>query len=295
MVAVCRVCEANIPEKSHALECTNCIRWVHKKCTGLGNVDYAKTAEAIKKKGFLWTCNVCAKSKVSSPCVERNKDFTIADVMKKLDTIKDIKEKLDNMDNKYTELLKMYEKQILINQDLKTEIDRLKEQVATLSSEKIIGVQDPNPLKTIREINEMESRKRNLMVFGCVEHETEEANNDEKIIKEIIQEASPVADTTRIRVSRVGRPSPNKIRPIRVIMSSPQEVRNIFFKAKTIIKNKKFERLALGMDKTPQELAEYKALRAEMNERMKKGEKNLKIKYFRDVPKIIKVTMPEKK
>lgn len=294
MGTTCQVCEANVSENSHAIECTKCRGWVHKKCTGLGNLEYTKTVDTIKKKGITWTCSTCAKSKVNSPSVERRKDFTIADVMDKLDIIKDIKEKLDNMYDKYTELMKKYENQIKTNQELRTEIDELKNQVTNLVSGKLIPAKDSSSLKTIREIQEMETRKKNLMVFGCPEHEMDEANNDNKIIAEIIQEACPSVNISEMKVSRVGRPNPNKIRPIRVKMSTSQEVRNVFFKARTIIKNKKFQHLAIGLDKSSQELAEYRALRDELNGRMEKGEKNLKIKYIHDVPKIIQITMAEK-
>lgn len=47
--------------------------------------------------------------------------------MEKVNIIEDIKQKLDNIDKNYAELLRMYENQIKTNQNLKVEIDELKQ------------------------------------------------------------------------------------------------------------------------------------------------------------------------
>lgn len=76
-------------------------------------------------------------------------------------------------------------------------------------------------------------------------------------------------------------------------LTSSQEVRNLFFKAKELIKNEQFKHIALGFDKTPRQIEEYRALRREMQTRIDSGENNLKIKFFRDIPKIIKISVPK--
>lgn len=48
----------------------------------------------------------------------------------------------------------------------------------------------------------MENRKNNLMVFGCEEHETDEVNNDDKIITEMTQEACPEVNTTKVNLAQ---------------------------------------------------------------------------------------------
>nr|CAI5818712.1 unnamed protein product [Callosobruchus analis] len=72
-------------------------------------------------------------------------------------------------------------------------------------------------------------------------------------------------------------------------MQSQKEARSVFFKTKELIKAPQFKHLALGLDKTQVQIAEYKRLRGELDRRLRNGERNLKIKVFKEIPKIINI------
>ncbi|KAG5861288.1 hypothetical protein JTB14_003157 [Gonioctena quinquepunctata] len=55
-----------------------------------------------------------------------------------------------------------------------------------------------------------------------------------------------------------------------------------------------YKTLAIGFDKTAMQIEEYKVLKVEMMQRIQKGEKNLRIKYFKNIPKVIKVPQSKK-
>lgn len=294
MPVACKICETNISGNSHSLECTKCKKWIHKKCTGLSSEEYNKTTIEIKKTSFKWVCSPCGISKVrmDSPKVEiqprisTKGQFTIADVM----------EKLENIERKYDEVLKMYENQVKVNQELQTEITTLKLQVQKLSTEKD---ETQAPLEAAREMHDRENRKNNILFFGCSETLLEPAtdqvgNLDTQIVNDIIHSVCPEMNLTQLKTYRLGKKTEEKIRPIKVCLNSSKDARAVFFKAKEISKNPTYKHVAIGLDKTPREIAEYKALRAQLTERLNNGEQNLRIKYFRDVPKIIKVCVPEK-
>lgn len=49
MAASCGICEANIHSNSESIQCKKCEKWIHKRCTGLVNEDYAKVTRQVKK------------------------------------------------------------------------------------------------------------------------------------------------------------------------------------------------------------------------------------------------------
>lgn len=281
MSVACPICSAKVFENTDCFECKKCEKWVHKKCTGLSNEIYLKTAKLIKKEGLKWFCKACEKSEVRSEnlmSTNSRKDYTLADIM----------EKLENMELKQSDLLQMYNNQQQINQQLQEEIKLLKQKVQELSNTDPV-TRGNNQTDAIRELSERESKKNNLMIFGC-----EETNsNDEselKNIQDIIKSVCPEIKMDGLKIRRVGIRNANKTRPLKVTLHSHSEVRNVFFRAKDLVKIPEYRHLALGFDKTARQIAEYKSLKDEMQKRMDNGEKNLRIKYFRDIPRIIKIS-----
>lgn len=196
-------------------------------------------------------------------------------------------EKLSKLESQQENLLQMYQNQLKINTELRQEIEEMKQQIEDLRKG---APSESIQTDTIRELSDRESRKNNLLVFGCKEESDESNTNDQKIAQDIIKSVCPEISTDKIMVKRIGRPNAGKVRPIKVTLSSQREVRTIFFKAKELIQIPKYSHLALGLDKTANQLAEYRSLKNEMLKRIQNGETNIRIKYFRDVPKIIKVS-----
>lgn len=277
-MTVCSNCNKST-NNTYAIQCTNCANWYHAKCVGLTTTNLNSYQKELQNpKGKRWSCTTCGKSEIKDgpPKVPKREEISLQDVMAKL-----IK-----MEEKYDKVLDIYNEQIQINQKLQVEINKLKEQIQELALK--MG-NEHNPLEAVREIDDREGRKMNLMIFGCPESSEENGLSDTQEVNEIIQTLCPEDNITCKKVIRIGKPNTTKARPLRITLNSSKEVRSLFFKAKELKKNTKFSDYALGFDKTRREIEEYKALRQQMQERITSGEENLRIKYFRDVPKIIKI------
>ena len=61
----CSVCKTNISRKGYSLKCNNCQLWVHKKCSGITNREYAN----------MWACPEC----IRKPCHQLLADLDCAD------------------------------------------------------------------------------------------------------------------------------------------------------------------------------------------------------------------------
>ena len=48
-----------------------------------------------------------------------------------------------------------------------------------------------------------------------------------------------------------------------------------------------FKNIKISFDRTPRQQEVYKQLKAQLNDRLVKGESNLKIRYFNGTPKIV--------
>lgn len=238
------------------------------------------------QNGKRWFCKACDENvtrriSVGTPNTPTSSqtNYTLADVMSKLESLET---KIEGMEKWQMELSELYEEQKTINNELRDEINYLKNEVAQLKSKRDSSETSQS---TIREIDEREAKKVNLMVFGCIENGDE--HNDKASVTNMIKAVCPEIDTSKIKAKRLGIKRNDRPRPIRVTLNSEQEVRSMFFKAKELIKNPTYKNYALGFDKTKQQIEEYKNIKAELERRLAKGEQNLKIKYFRNVPKII--------
>ena len=50
---VCPVCDREIKSNQHALECSVCVSWIHKGCSGISRTDFNKMCPTSKKNGNL--------------------------------------------------------------------------------------------------------------------------------------------------------------------------------------------------------------------------------------------------
>ena len=215
---------------------------------------------------------------------------------KKEVSLNDIMEKLTKMESQYSVLLEKYDKQIKINADLKAEIDTIKEQLQNDNNANKSFTKIPNSdlvNESVREMSERQFRQRNLIIFGASEATPTDGftKNEEDInmAKDIISKSSPGTNTQGIRVFRIGREGPSKKRPIKVILESANEVKNIIRNAKELKKIDKYTNISLSFDRTPKQIAEYNTMKETLTTRLRNGETNIKIRYVNGFPKIVKI------
>ncbi|EFA10161.2 hypothetical protein TcasGA2_TC012351 [Tribolium castaneum] len=76
------------------------------------------------------------------------------------------------------------------------------------------------------------------------------------------------------RTPRLGRYSGEGVRPraVKVVLNNEDEVKAVVFNAKELKNHANYRNISLSMDKTPRQIAYYKQLQQELNDRTSKGE-----------------------
>lgn len=161
---------------------------------------------------------------------------------------------------------------------IETEIEKLKSTPAVQRESQILLNE-----KIINELQERERRSKNIIVVGLPESTNSDdsvrnigdINSVQKMFQDLLPENPKV-----IKAIRLGKDFAGKVRSLKVVLESPQEV-------KEIMKNK--YKLPVNTrvyyDNTEKNI--LKELSQELERRKNNGEKYIVIKYVRGVPKIV--------
>ena len=133
-------------------------------------------------------------------------------------------------------------------------------------------------------MKEREKRSCNLMIFGVKEKFDGDSEGDLNKAKSILTGLDKDAGKPIVGVYRVGKPETAKVRPLRVTFSLSSEVKQIL----RVKNNIKEQGIYIKSDQTPMQRAYLKALLEELEERKKKDESELIVKYINNIPKIVK-------
>lgn len=147
--------------------------------------------------------------------------------------------------------------------------------------------------EVIQEISERDKRRNNIVIFGCVESSECTTNNEQ-----IVLDTSVVTDmcslalvgSDSLKVSRLGKfdsSQENRRRPIKITFPVETSVITILRNISKIRSNPKFSSLSIFRDRTPMQMQLHQRAKAELTDRINKGETDLKIKYDRGIPKIV--------
>lgn len=162
--------------------------------------------------------------------------------------------------------------------ELEGEVKKLKSKQSATECESTIG-----------EIHEREKRSRNVIMFGVGESSSEDPNerqqHDKKEITAILSKVASDISIERAPVIRLGKPNSNKPRPIKIILKSRESALEILRSQKKLMNSK----IRIKSDLTPMQREYLRSLGEQLEERRKKGERDITIKYVRGVPKIINI------
>ncbi|KAI5638611.1 hypothetical protein NE865_08803 [Phthorimaea operculella] len=144
----------------------------------------------------------------------------------------------------------------------------------------------------LAEFSEQNIRKRNLIIYGITEPESsnpkERISLDKSRVTDVLKQVLEDRPEPK-RTMRVGKYRPDNNRPIKVHLESEETVK-LVLRNKSNIKDKSIK---IFSDQTPFQQKHFKELKAELQRRTENGEENLKIKYIKNVPKIV-VEQPKK-
>ena len=109
-------------------------------------------------------------------------------------------------------------------------------------------------LSVVKKVVEQEDRSRNIMVFGLADEENETLSDK---ISELMEE---IGEKPRIEVSRLGKVTTTKPRPVKVTLSSSLIVSQILSKARCLKNSSRYKSVFISSDRSYEERAEHKTL-----------------------------------
>lgn len=139
----------------------------------------------------------------------------------------------------------------------------------------------------VREVQERELRKKNLIIFGIAEivssPRPERIALDLSKSKEVISSVDASIPLGNIACHRVGKYSPEKKRPIKVILENPEDAFKVIKQ-----KSKLAGDIYIKTDMTKLQRDYLLKVTTQLKERQSAGEADIIIKYVRGVPTIVK-------
>lgn len=181
----------------------------------------------------------------------------------------------------------------LIN-ELKNEIRELKN-----ASSVDVGVTQLDPANSsqsreqiINEAFERTKRSHNFIIHGSVESgasKQDQMRRDTDLVQSVMKECE--VEGQNLKPFRIGRFDPTKdtrTRPLKVCLSSPELVHVILRRFRRL--KTKFQNINITPDRTPEQTAYYKSVKAELVQRSEAGETNLRMKYISGIPSIVSST-----
>lgn len=144
-----------------------------------------------------------------------------------------------------------------------------------------------------QEVYERQRRRCNIIIFGAGEQpitmsKDERLTAEKKDVEQILKIISPNFDADQLIPRRLGRfeQERSKPRPIKLTLSSEDQVHHFIKQAKNLKNSPQFKHLSVAFDKTPKQIEFHKQLKSQLEDRRKKGE-NLTIKFVHGMPKIV--------
>lgn len=169
-------------------------------------------------------------------------------------------------------------------------ITALQNDVANLRS----SPQDSSTTESIiAEFNDRNRRAKNVILYKLPESKSNSADaikaHDLDAINRIFLCLG--VSYSNFSLFRIGQRKGHTPRPLKITLPTPDDVRSLFgkFSAETIsTAHGELSGLELSRDRTPTERSRLSKLRIEMDDRMKKGEVDLTIKFVNGTPSIVK-------
>lgn len=260
----------NAVKPGSSTQCDGCQSEMHLTCIGLNSEDIRITRHKSKSVKIL--CNTCNKY------VSELQDIKNLILSVKAEFAKNI----TTLENKIQQLA-----QLEVIKDIKNSIDDIKKDLNEVKNYQPVKNKTIVVEEIIQEISERDKRKRNLMVFNLPEPKS--TNSQERVLEDrtqIIKILNLANYSNDFKIIRLGGFRDGYHRPIKVILDSENGVHNIIKVARSLKNMQGFENVTLSFDRTPVQVDYYRQLRSEMNDRISKGETNLRIQYVNGRPTI---------
>lgn len=165
--------------------------------------------------------------------------------------------------------------------DLKATVERKLQNI-----EEFVKTPSLTPLQReelIQEAKKRSNRATNVIMYNVPEGSSAD---DVTAANDILECIDPIAVVTPEDVTRIGKPSGNKPRPLKLSFKRVDMAKLVLRKSSSLKNNENFSRIFVSSDKTRAQQEFFRSVQAELNERKNKGEKHLRIKYVTNIPVI---------
>nr|CAI5838551.1 unnamed protein product [Callosobruchus analis] len=176
--------------------------------------------------------------------------------------------------------------------DLKAAIVSLQNQIKSITTNNTSANVSQSQFEDIvQEVFERENRKCNVIIFGMREQEAADKNDRHALEKtDVMKVVTHVSSSVTVNsIRRIGRYDSSRTtgRPVKVTLTSPEEVHELLRKTPNLKKSDAFRKISIFADKTPRQMEHYKTIKKELEDRISNGETNIRIKYVNGTPRIV--------
>lgn len=259
-VDLCATCKCVVKKEEFGMQCEVCQAWFHSKCVNMKDELYLMMRDG-DAQNFHWFCHTCNQS--ANDILQSLRDIQTRVVQN---------EATINAVHKKVELL---EKQL---KDQETAVKNSELNIDTIIKDRVEV--------TMKEFEDKERRKKNIVLFGIPEADIsdieEKKRNDAEQFKTVCNELGvPEIANNSVNIFRLGKTNPkNGSRPLKVLLSSESQKQQILSKSRNLInsQNHQLKKVSIKPDLTFKEREARKKLVIELKERQTKGEKDLIIR-----------------
>ena len=278
---VCNICNKTFTGKTgKVLECERCCAWFCAKCINLRDAEHSVMA----RHDCHWFCSACQMPALQAVLNEKLVEDKCREFLRKFE------QRLENVEK---EMSQKASKQDL--QKLDTKVKSLEEKMDSMCSSQ---AETQNVMRNtanqaanegIKELEDRDARKENLITFGVKESESPESeirkNEDlkkaEDICKRGLDMQVDIKDVRRMGKKETSEGTDSKPRPMLVKLKSQQEVTNALSATKKLRQHEDrfFHTINLKRDMTPLERGHMRDLVIQRNRKREeskpKGEETL--------------------
>lgn len=196
-------------------------------------------------------------------------------------------EKINRLDKKIDDLFKNISILMEENRNLKLKIVNIEERILCIENKTQIQ-QYSFEHDTIDELMDRQVRSNNFILFNLPENKNGSDLENIKYIFTALNEN--IKNVTFYRIREIESTIPDRPRPVRVCLTDQSDIFTILQAQKDLKNSTKWSNIHFSSDKIIKQRDEMANLRKTLQNRRKKGEQNLIIKYVNGTPKIINNT-----
>lgn len=261
----------------------DCLRWFHRDCIKMPKSEYAKFCS---DKSLKWSCNRADCAPDGCNPLDRL-STQLAGLIQSVSNLA-TKDEVTSIGAGIDKLRESMERRFT---DVESRVDVLEEKINSIRDQPASCLEE-----VMGEIGERNRRGLNAIVYNLSESQSKDigtrVSHDRNQLLELGQVIGFNFNFEVTKLLRIGRPKKNNPRPLKIVFRNEMDVRDFlgrFSGANLKDGNGGFSSLSASRDRTIRERKHLNSLRAELEARVKKGEKDITIKYRNGVPAIVTI------